>query len=263
MALAGCPEYFLHHSNYKESMDRTSSRRSDGLIVPSFQRQANQNLPHHHDDDVDLEQLVNDMNSSMESVYSTQADTTLLLNNGHAHTPNHHHHHHHHQPGYPGPGQAHRRHTPTIAASSPSRDRLRHSQPMHIQAVRGERCLQDATDAAQTSAAALGTQLGTSAGRKSRKPLNPSVGSGKTVAHFRFTGFQMARDEPHPGGVEMFRRKSTRKSAKCLVRVTSVLAREELFFRSDSTCGRVCDRIFYQAQTRAAAQSGSAIQLCC
>uniref|UniRef100_A0A8P4FWA1 Growth factor receptor-bound protein 10 n=1 Tax=Dicentrarchus labrax TaxID=13489 RepID=A0A8P4FWA1_DICLA len=61
------------------------------------------------DDDVDLEQLVNDMNSSMESVYSTQADTALLLNNGHVHAP-----HHHHQ--------------------------LRQSQPMHIQAVR---CLQE------------------------------------------------------------------------------------------------------------------------
>uniref|UniRef100_A0A8P4GG80 Growth factor receptor-bound protein 10 n=1 Tax=Dicentrarchus labrax TaxID=13489 RepID=A0A8P4GG80_DICLA len=69
-------------------------------------------------DDVDLEQLVNDMNSSMESVYSTQADTALLLNNGHAH----------------------RRHTPPLPSSSPSRERLRQSQPMHIQAVR---CLQE------------------------------------------------------------------------------------------------------------------------
>uniref|UniRef100_A0A8D0AFR8 Growth factor receptor-bound protein 10a n=1 Tax=Sander lucioperca TaxID=283035 RepID=A0A8D0AFR8_SANLU len=71
------------------------------------------------DDDVDLEQLVNDMNSSMESVYSTQADTALILNNGHSH----------------------RRHTPPLLPSSPSREKLRHSQPMHIQAVR---CLQEA-----------------------------------------------------------------------------------------------------------------------
>lgn len=77
------------------------------------------------DDDVDLEQLVNDMNSSMESVYSTQADTALLLNNSHAHHP--------HNPAYPGHG---RRHTPPLAASSPARGGLRHSQPMHIQAVR-------------------------------------------------------------------------------------------------------------------------------
>ncbi|GLD57961.1 growth factor receptor-bound protein 10-like protein [Lates japonicus] len=84
MALAGCPDYFLCHPNYQESMDRTSSRRPEELMVPGFQRSANQNLPHHHDDDVDLEQLVNEMNSSMESVYSTQADTALLLNNRHA-----------------------------------------------------------------------------------------------------------------------------------------------------------------------------------
>uniref|UniRef100_A0A8C6PFI3 Growth factor receptor-bound protein 10a n=1 Tax=Nothobranchius furzeri TaxID=105023 RepID=A0A8C6PFI3_NOTFU len=70
------------------------------------------------DDDVDLEQLVNDMNSSVESVQSTQADTALLLNDGHAH----------------------RRHTPPVHPSSPNRERLRHSQPMHIQAVR---CLKE------------------------------------------------------------------------------------------------------------------------
>uniref|UniRef100_A0A665TTL2 Growth factor receptor-bound protein 10-like n=1 Tax=Echeneis naucrates TaxID=173247 RepID=A0A665TTL2_ECHNA len=62
--------------------------------------------------------MVNEMNSSMESVYSSQADTALLLNNGHAH----------------------RHHTPPLPTASPSRDRLRHSQPMHIQAVR---CLQE------------------------------------------------------------------------------------------------------------------------
>lgn len=94
--------------------------------------------PHHPpatlDDDVDLEQLVNEMNSSMESVYST-ADTALLLNNGHAHAQHHHHHNHIHA-AYPGHGQAHRRHTPPLHPSSPSRERLRHSQPMHIQAVR-------------------------------------------------------------------------------------------------------------------------------
>ncbi|XP_008293653.1 growth factor receptor-bound protein 10-like isoform X1 [Stegastes partitus] len=136
MALAGCPDYFLRHSNYQERMDRSSSRRPEELIVPGFQRSANQSLPHHHDDDVDLEQLVNDMNSSMESVYSTQADTALLLNNGHA-PP---HHHHHVQAAYLGQNQAHRRHTPPLHPSSPSRERLRHSQPMHIQAVR---CLRE------------------------------------------------------------------------------------------------------------------------
>ncbi|XP_033830897.1 growth factor receptor-bound protein 10-like isoform X2 [Periophthalmus magnuspinnatus] len=118
MALAGCPDYFLHHSNYQENMDRTSSHRPEELIVPGFQRSANQNMPHHHDDDVDLEKLVNEMNSSMESVYSTQADTALLLNNGH-----------HVLPSYQAHGPPRRRHTPPLS-----------SQPMHIQAVR---CIQE------------------------------------------------------------------------------------------------------------------------
>ncbi|XP_060916210.1 growth factor receptor-bound protein 10-like [Labrus mixtus] len=137
MALAGCPDFFLRHSNYKESVDRTSSHRSEELIVPGFQGPANQSLPHQHDDDVDLEQLVNDMNSSMESGYSTQADTALLLNNGHGHTQ------HHHQlvhPAFPRHGPAQRRHNPHLQPSPPSKKNLRQSQPMHIQAVR---CLKE------------------------------------------------------------------------------------------------------------------------
>uniref|UniRef100_A0A3Q2ZNS8 Growth factor receptor-bound protein 10a n=1 Tax=Hippocampus comes TaxID=109280 RepID=A0A3Q2ZNS8_HIPCM len=86
------------------------------------------------DDDVDLERLVNEMNSSMESVYSTPADTALILNNGHA--PPHHHHHLMHVP-FVRHGPAVRRHAPP---SVPARERLRHSQPMHIQAVR---CLRE------------------------------------------------------------------------------------------------------------------------
>uniref|UniRef100_A0A8C6WGP8 Growth factor receptor-bound protein 10a n=1 Tax=Neogobius melanostomus TaxID=47308 RepID=A0A8C6WGP8_9GOBI len=58
--------------------------------------------------------LVNEMNSSMESVYSTQLDTALLLNNGH-----------HVHPTYQAHGPPRRRHTPPVS-----------SQPMHIQAVR-------------------------------------------------------------------------------------------------------------------------------
>ncbi|KAM9738213.1 LOW QUALITY PROTEIN: growth factor receptor-bound protein 10-like [Menidia menidia] len=86
MALAGCPDYFLRHSNYQERMERASSRRPEELMVSGFQRTAaSQALPHHHDDDVDLEQLVNDMNSSVENVSSTQSDTALLLNNAHQH----------------------------------------------------------------------------------------------------------------------------------------------------------------------------------
>lgn len=53
----------------------------------------------------------------------------------------------------------------------------------------GEQCLQDATDRVQTSVVDLGIRLGTSADRISLNPLNPSAGSGKTGAHFRFTRF--------------------------------------------------------------------------
>uniref|UniRef100_A0A3P8VTJ1 Growth factor receptor-bound protein 10a n=1 Tax=Cynoglossus semilaevis TaxID=244447 RepID=A0A3P8VTJ1_CYNSE len=141
MALAGCPDYFIRHPNYQESMDRTSSRCPEELIVPGFQRSANQDLPHQHDDDVDLEQLVNDMNSSIENVYSAQDDTALLLSNGHMHTPNY---HHQNQPRvhvhHAAQSQAQRRQTAAGPPSSSSRDRLRQSQPMHIQAVR---CLQE------------------------------------------------------------------------------------------------------------------------
>ncbi|XP_015241509.1 PREDICTED: growth factor receptor-bound protein 10-like isoform X2 [Cyprinodon variegatus] len=141
MALAGCPDYFLRHSNYQERMERTSSRRPEELIVSGFQRSASQALPHHHaastDDDVDLEQLVNDMNSSVESLQSTQGETALLLNNGHVHAS---HHQHHHLSAHVGHSQIHRRHPPSLHPSPPSREQMKHSQPMHIQAVR---CLQE------------------------------------------------------------------------------------------------------------------------
>ncbi|XP_038155723.1 growth factor receptor-bound protein 10-like isoform X2 [Cyprinodon tularosa] len=141
MALAGCPDYFLRHSNYQERMERTSSRRPEELIVSGFQRSASQALPHHHaastDDDVDLEQLVNDMNSSVESLQSTQGETALLLNNGHVHAS---HHQHHHLSAHVGYSQIHRRHPPSLHPSPPSREQTKHSQPMHIQAVR---CLQE------------------------------------------------------------------------------------------------------------------------
>ena len=40
--------FFLPFFFLQESMDRTSSRRPEELIVPGFQSSANQNLPHHH-----------------------------------------------------------------------------------------------------------------------------------------------------------------------------------------------------------------------
>uniref|UniRef100_A0A8C4NTZ1 Growth factor receptor-bound protein 10 n=1 Tax=Dicentrarchus labrax TaxID=13489 RepID=A0A8C4NTZ1_DICLA len=58
-------------------------------------------------DDVDLEALVNDMNSSLESLYSTcssqQTESTPLLHNGQ--TSASHHHHHHTQHNHPRQGQ--------------------------------------------------------------------------------------------------------------------------------------------------------------
>ncbi|KAM9823763.1 growth factor receptor-bound protein 10-like isoform 1-T1 [Neosynchiropus ocellatus] len=128
MALAGCPDFFVHHSNYQEG---TSSRRPEEMMVPGFQRSANQNMSHHHDDDVDLEQLVNEMNSSMDSVYSTQVDTELLLNNGHGHTANHH-------PIFTA-FQGHGHNPPrsaSLASAFSSRGSLRPTQPVHIQADR-------------------------------------------------------------------------------------------------------------------------------
>uniref|UniRef100_A0A8D3D6J5 Growth factor receptor-bound protein 10-like n=1 Tax=Scophthalmus maximus TaxID=52904 RepID=A0A8D3D6J5_SCOMX len=72
-------------------------------------------------DDVDLEALVNDMNSSLESLYSTcsgqQTESTPLLHNGQTTSTQRHHHLHHHD----------------MQINHP---RLRRSQPMHILAVR-------------------------------------------------------------------------------------------------------------------------------
>ncbi|XP_062342824.1 growth factor receptor-bound protein 10-like isoform X5 [Osmerus eperlanus] len=126
MALAGCPDYFLLHPNYQETVDRASPHRPKDLIGPAFQRTTRVSplLP---EDDVDLEALVNDMSSSPESVYSScgrHADTVPLLHNGHAT--------HHHLP--PGPRGAPPPQRP-VPPSSP-REKLRRSQPMHIQAVR-------------------------------------------------------------------------------------------------------------------------------
>ncbi|KAL0172793.1 hypothetical protein M9458_033104, partial [Cirrhinus mrigala] len=69
-------------------------------------------------DDVDLEALVNDMNSSFESLYNTscsvQTESTPLLHNGQPHRPAAYH-------SLPQPTSPHQR--------------LRRSQPMHILAV--------------------------------------------------------------------------------------------------------------------------------
>lgn len=99
------------------------------------------------EDDVDLEALVNDMNSSLESLYSTcsgqQTDSTLLLQNGQTSASSQQHHNHHR----PSTHHTHVRqghhvlsHSSPEPPSSMSTDlpqaSLRRSQPMHILAVR-------------------------------------------------------------------------------------------------------------------------------
>ncbi|XP_006635583.1 growth factor receptor-bound protein 10 [Lepisosteus oculatus] len=122
MALAGCPDYFLHHPNYQDNVDRAATHRPAELIGPSFQQSPNRNSPNNQDDDVDLEALVNDMNSSFESLYSTcsvQSESAPLLQNG----------------------QFHRAPLQTSGINPPAQptspqQKVRRSQPMHIHAVR-------------------------------------------------------------------------------------------------------------------------------
>ncbi|XP_077577316.1 growth factor receptor-bound protein 10-like isoform X3 [Stigmatopora nigra] len=144
MAVAGCPDYFLHHPNYQQDkIDRSANHRQANLIGPGFQQSTNQNSPNHQEDDVDLEALVNDMNSSLESLYSTcsaqQTDSTLLLQNGKTSTSSQQHHNHHrHHTQHAQLRQGH--HVSPEPPSSTSTDLpqagLQRSQPMHILAVR-------------------------------------------------------------------------------------------------------------------------------
>ncbi|XP_078092992.1 growth factor receptor-bound protein 10 isoform X2 [Mustelus asterias] len=87
----------------------------------SFQASCSHNSPCHQEDDVDLEALVNDMNSSFDSLYSmccTQSETTPLIHNG----------------------QLVCSHLANSGTNSPQptspRQKLRRSQPMHILTVR-------------------------------------------------------------------------------------------------------------------------------
>ncbi|NWU69916.1 GRB10 protein, partial [Pterocles burchelli] len=68
-----------------DNVDQTSGHGRRDLVEPGFQEPSNRISLNHQDDDVDLEALVNDMNSSFESLYSTcsmQSETTPLLQNG-------------------------------------------------------------------------------------------------------------------------------------------------------------------------------------
>ncbi|NXW30166.1 GRB10 protein, partial [Phaetusa simplex] len=68
-----------------DNVDQASAHGRRDLVEPGFQEPPNRISLNHQDDDVDLEALVNDMNSSFESLYSTcsmQSETTPLLQNG-------------------------------------------------------------------------------------------------------------------------------------------------------------------------------------
>ncbi|KAL7826765.1 hypothetical protein AOLI_G00319740 [Acnodon oligacanthus] len=129
MAVAGCPDYFLHHPNYQDNVDHMSSHGSPGLI--RFQQPSNHSNPNHPDDDVDLEALVNDMTSlsPYESLYSmckTQhSDSTPLLHNGHGNGLQ----------GNRAP-QPPRPPSSRVAVPHSPAQNIRRSQPMHILAVR-------------------------------------------------------------------------------------------------------------------------------
>ncbi|XP_034272298.1 growth factor receptor-bound protein 10 isoform X5 [Pantherophis guttatus] len=86
MALAGCPDSFLHHPYRIDSVDQTSAHAGRDLVEPGYQKQSSRiSLNNQGDDDVDLEALVNNMNSSFESLCSTfcmHSESTPLLQNG-------------------------------------------------------------------------------------------------------------------------------------------------------------------------------------
>ncbi|XP_054636759.1 growth factor receptor-bound protein 10 isoform X3 [Dunckerocampus dactyliophorus] len=141
MAVAGCPDYFLHHPNYQQdNIDRSSNHRQANIIGPGFQQSTNRNSPNHQEDDVDLEALVNDMNSSLESLYSTcsahQTESTPLLQNGQTSASSQQHHHNHHHPHTQHTHLRHGHHAPNHASTDRPQASLQRSQPMHILAVR-------------------------------------------------------------------------------------------------------------------------------
>ncbi|KAM4689265.1 growth factor receptor-bound protein 10 isoform 2-T2 [Discoglossus pictus] len=105
-------------SDTKDSVDQTAACSQRGLVETGF---ISKRISINPDDDVDLEALVNDMNSSLESLYSTcstVSESVPLLKNG----------------------QLTRSQLPSSGSSTlpsmPQRQKLQRSQPMHIQAVR-------------------------------------------------------------------------------------------------------------------------------
>ncbi|XP_054982352.1 growth factor receptor-bound protein 10 isoform X3 [Sorex araneus] len=119
MALAGGPDSFLHHLYYQDQVEQTSTHGPCDLAGPGFQAPPDR-VASQPEDDVDLEALVNDMNASLESLYSAcsmQSETVPLL-----HSP---------QARSQLPAGA----RPFHSLVSP-RPKVQRSQPMHILAVR-------------------------------------------------------------------------------------------------------------------------------
>ncbi|XP_073534429.1 growth factor receptor-bound protein 10 isoform X3 [Phyllobates terribilis] len=118
MALSGCPDAFLL-PYYQDNVEQTAACPQRGLVDAAGYTAKNISL--NPDDDVDLEALVNDMNSSLDSLYSTCSrvtDSVPLLKNG----------------------QLNRIPLSNSGAntlpSMPQRQKMQRSQPMQIQAVR-------------------------------------------------------------------------------------------------------------------------------
>uniref|UniRef100_A0A671FBE3 Growth factor receptor bound protein 10 n=1 Tax=Rhinolophus ferrumequinum TaxID=59479 RepID=A0A671FBE3_RHIFE len=121
MALAGCPDSFLHRPYYQDQAEQASAQDPGDLAAPSFPAQG-ERLKNHQEDDVDLETLMNDMNTSLESLYpacNMQSDTVPLCQNGQ------------HARSQPPPSGA--RSQPPQASPW---QKVQRSQPMHILAVR-------------------------------------------------------------------------------------------------------------------------------
>ncbi|PNJ39589.1 GRB10 isoform 15, partial [Pongo abelii] len=104
----------------KDKVEQTPRSQQDPA-GPGLPAQSDR-LANHQEDDVDLEALVNDMNASLESLYSAcsmQSDTVPLLQNGqHARS----------QPRASGPPRS-------VQPQVSPRQRVQRSQPVHILAV--------------------------------------------------------------------------------------------------------------------------------
>ncbi|XP_069469509.1 growth factor receptor-bound protein 10 isoform X2 [Ambystoma mexicanum] len=119
MALTGGPDQFLH-PYYQENVDKTAVHAKRQLVETAF-RDRSHRISLTQDDDVDLEALVNDMNASLESLYSvcsTVSESAPLLQNG----------------------QHNSSHLTSSGTSSlqqtPLKEQVQRSQPVHILAVR-------------------------------------------------------------------------------------------------------------------------------